>query len=254
MCRRGFLDKCATLANLGANSSPSRFVASRSRRETHVTSSPTKPDRPRFLWLLASLVLLLLLSPFFKSEGIGGIGLKTLFTLALLSAVYAASARRGYMFVAACFAVPWVLLSWSSVAWERIARWTVLDVSSDLLLIGLNVFTLGVVLVRTVRAKDVDLDILCGAISVYLLLGVTWGVCFRVIETLSPGSFALIDPDVAADWSQLLYFSLTSLTTLGYGDITPLSPVARIWSTLEAVTGVLYIAILVARLVSLYQR
>ncbi len=158
------------------------------------------------------------------------------------------------MFVAACFAVPWVLLSWSSVAWEGSARGTVLDITSDLFLIGLNVFTLGAVLVRTVKAKDVDFDILCGAISVYLLLGVTWAICFRVIEMLSPGSFALIDPDNAADWSQLLYFSLTSLTTLGYGDITPLSPVARVWSTLEAVTGVLYIAILVARLVSLFRR
>ncbi len=219
-----------------------------------MASSPTKPDRPRFLWLLASLVLLLLLSPFFKGEGIGGIGLKTLFTLALLSAVYAAGTRRGHLFVAACFAVPWMLLSWSSVAWEGSARWTDLDITSDLFLIGLNVFTLGAVLVRTVRAKDVDSDILCGAISVYLLLGVTWAICFRVIEMLSPGSFALIDPDIAADWIQLLYFSLTSLTTLGYGDITPLSPVARIWSTLEAVTGVLYIAILVARLVSLFRQ
>ena len=49
-------------------------------------------------------------------------------------------------------------------------------------------------------------------------------------------------------------FSLTTVTTLGYGDITPISPVARIWATLEAVTGVLYIAVLVARLVSLYRR
>jgi voltage-gated potassium channel Kch len=52
---------------------------------------------------------------------------------------------------------------------------------------------------------------------------------------------------------QFLYFSLTTLTTLGYGDITPLSPFAQIWSTLEAVVGTLYIALLVARLVGMYQ-
>ena len=68
-----------------------------------------------------------------------------------------------------------------------------------------------------------------------------------VEQGVSGNDEPLIDPDIATDWSQLLYFSLTSLTTLGYGDITPLSPVARVWSTLEAVTGVLYIAILVAR-------
>ncbi len=51
-----------------------------------------------------------------------------------------------------------------------------------------------------------------------------------------------------------LYFSLTTLTTFGYGDIHPATPVAGVWSTLEAVTGVLYIAVFVARLVSLYRR
>ena len=50
-----------------------------------------------------------------------------------------------------------------------------------------------------------------------------------------------------------LYFSFTTLTTLGYGDMTGLHPVARVWSTLEAITGSLYIAVLVARLVSLYR-
>ena len=55
-------------------------------------------------------------------------------------------------------------------------------------------------------------------------------------------------------WTQFLYFSLTTLTTLGYGDITPINPFARIWATLEAVVGTLYVAILVARLVSLYRR
>ncbi len=219
-----------------------------------MASSLSNLGRLRFLWLLVSLVLLLFLSPFFRGDGFGGVILRILFTLVLFSAVYVASARRSYLVIAACFAVPWVMLSWSRMAWGGTVFWNAADISADLLLIGLNVFTLGVVLVRTVKAEAVDLDVLCGAISVYLLLGVTWAVCYRVIETLAPGSFALIEPDIAADWSQLLYFSLTSLTTLGYGDITPLSPVARVWSTLEAVTGVLYIAILIARLVSLYRR
>ncbi len=68
-----------------------------------------------------------------------------------------------------------------------------------------------------------------------------------------PGAFAQLSPDLEQAWTQFLYFSLTTVTTLGYGDITPISPVARIWATLEAVTGVLYIAVLVARLVSLFR-
>ena len=52
---------------------------------------------------------------------------------------------------------------------------------------------------------------------------------------------------------QFLYFSLTTLTTVGYGDITPVNPFAQVWSTMEAVCGTLYMALLVARLVGLYQ-
>ena len=76
----------------------------------------------------------------------------------------------------------------------------------------------------------------------------------RVIEALAPGSFGFTDPSFEAAWNQLLYFSLVTLTTLGYGDITPVGAVARIWSALEAVTGTLYLAVLIARLVSLYRQ
>ena len=54
-------------------------------------------------------------------------------------------------------------------------------------------------------------------------------------------------------WDQLLYFSFTTLTTLGYGDIAPLSPIARIWTVFEAIFGTLFLAILIARLVGLYK-
>ena len=55
-------------------------------------------------------------------------------------------------------------------------------------------------------------------------------------------------------WNELLYFSLVTLTTLGYGDITPLGAVARIWSALEALVGTLYLAVLISRLVGIYRR
>jgi hypothetical protein len=54
-------------------------------------------------------------------------------------------------------------------------------------------------------------------------------------------------------WNQLVYFSLTTLSTLGYGDISPVKAFARLWATLEAAVGVLYLAILVARLVAVYR-
>lgn len=206
--------------------------------------------RHRFVLLLASLVLLLVLSPALDGGAAGGLLLSVLFTLVLLAAVFAASGRRSTLAVALGFAVPWLYLSWLHPLW----RTGPIDVLADLLLIGLAAYVLALVLARVLRADRIGVDAICGAIAVYLLTGVVWAVCYGVIEALAPGSFRLADEGAGMVWNQLLYYSLVTLTTLGYGDITPLTAAARIWSALEAVTGTLYLAILIARLVSLYRR
>lgn len=71
--------------------------------------------------------------------------------------------------------------------------------------------------------------------------------------TLDPGAFGSISDDPIERWNDLVYFSMTTLTTLGYGDIQPQNAFARLWSTMEASTGVLYLAILVARLIAIYR-
>jgi voltage-gated potassium channel len=97
---------------------------------------------------------------------------------------------------------------------------------------------------------------LYGLVSLYLMLGVFYFAIFNLLETVHPHSFM-----ETASWSphevsrhSLLYLSLITLTTLGYGDIVPVTPSARLVAALEATTGVLYIAITVARLVSAYQK
>ena len=210
------------------------------------------PDvrRHRFTLLLASLVLLLLLSPVLEGDAAGNLLLTVLFTLVLLAAVFAASGRRATLGVALAFALPWVYLSWLHPLWRADTS----DVIADLLLVGLALFVLALVLARVVRAAQVGVDTLCGAIAVYLLIGVVWAVCYGVIEALVPGSFGFTAQDLDMIWNELLYFSLVTLTTLGYGDVTPVGAVARIWSALEAVTGTLYLTVLIARLVGLYKR
>ncbi len=205
--------------------------------------------RHRFVLLLASLVLLLVLSPALDGSPAGSLLIAVLFTLVLLAAVFAAGGRRSTLAVALGFAVPWLYLSWLHPLW----RAEPIDVVADLLLIGLAAYVLALVLARVLRAERIGVDAICGAIAVYLLTGVVWAVCYGVIEALAPGSFRLADADAGMVWNQLLYYSLVTLTTLGYGDITPLTAAARIWSALEAVTGTLYLAVLIARLVSLYR-
>jgi len=85
-----------------------------------------------------------------------------------------------------------------------------------------------------------------GAVVVYLLLGLLWGLGYQLLSDFVPGAF---NPR-SADAYTLYYFSLVTLTTVGYGDIVPVHPLARSLATAEAVTGPLFLAILVARLVS----
>ena len=91
------------------------------------------------------------------------------------------------------------------------------------------------------------------ATGVYLLLGVIWAVSYSVLELAAPGSFGGFETWTSRGWdSEWLYFSFVTMTTLGYGDLLPVSATARAMAYLQAVFGQFYIAILVAGLVSVY--
>ena len=91
------------------------------------------------------------------------------------------------------------------------------------------------------------------AVNIYLLLGLLWATLYLAIDAFYPGSIQA-GSRPADRQTELLYFSLVTLSTIGYGDIVPLSGEARILAALEGVTGVLYIAITVALLVSRFRR
>lgn len=91
-------------------------------------------------------------------------------------------------------------------------------------------------------------DRLQGALCVYLLIGLTFATVFELLQAQAPGSLHF--PRGIPEWTDYLYFSFVTLTTLGYGDIVPVTPRAQSLVILEAATGVLYVAVLVAWLVS----
>ena len=109
---------------------------------------------------------------------------------------------------------------------------------------------LGIVLAQTLRGGPVTFHRIQGAVAAYVLLGVTWAHAYSLVAQLHSGAFS--GPVNAADGPRAwLYFSFVTLTTVGYGDVLPVHPAARSLAALEAVVGPLYLAILVARLVSL---
>jgi len=112
-----------------------------------------------------------------------------------------------------------------------------------------------VILTRVLKKGPITFHRIEGAIAAYLLLGLSWATAYELLEYLNPGSFT---GSVAGSgrFSSWIYFSFVTIATLGYGDIAPVHPIARSLATAEAITGQLYLAILIARLVSqeLYYR
>jgi hypothetical protein len=107
-----------------------------------------------------------------------------------------------------------------------------------------------VMLVRVFAPGRVTSYRLVGAIAAYLLVGLTWAYLYEFIEVLRPGSFRAVGGVTEGAYPPLLYFSFVTLTTVGYGDVTPVSSAARALSNLESLVGILYPAVLIGRLLS----
>lgn len=121
------------------------------------------------------------------------------------------------------------------------------------------VYVIAVVTRVVFRAPIVDGNILCGAASIYLLIGVLSGFFYSLVDLYFPGSFTVIpagsvpgSPPVHPDAGWLIYFSFTTLTTVGFGDVLPSSEMARSLSVLEAVIGQILLVVMMARLVGLH--
>jgi hypothetical protein len=123
------------------------------------------------------------------------------------------------------------------------------------------VFLTLVIMFAVFRDETVTFDTIFGAVCAYLLLGGTWGTAYALLVVISPDSLSVSaglahasgwGEPIAAFTPVLQYYSFTTLATLGYGDVSPLSPGARALSVMEGLAGQLYLAVLVARLVGIH--
>lgn len=104
--------------------------------------------------------------------------------------------------------------------------------------------------------KNVNANIILGAVCVYLLMGIVWGMVYTLLNCFIPNSFSVSTPAnpeiINLMFKHFIYYSMTTLTTLGFGDIVPLTSPARYFSTIEAASGQIYLSVLVARLVGIH--
>jgi hypothetical protein len=175
--------------------------------------------------------------------------------LVLLSALFTLNVSRTYFVLGIILALP-ALISRGILQFERNEAAEVIVAVTASAFIMVTVIGL----VRQLfRVRRVTFDTISAAICAYLLLALAWAFMFALVELERPGSFSsgLFVKHSGAGSALLItmnnsiYYSFVCLTTTGYGDIAPLSEVARTLSILESVTGQMYLAILIARLVSL---
>jgi CDP-diglyceride synthetase len=201
----------------------------------------------RFLYLLVALVAFVTIVPVLEAVGYGGTIFTIFVSIILLSAVYAVSESRGQFFLALILAGPAFVLRWINNFLG--SPW--LELIADVFNVFFLLLVVMLILTHVLRDEEVSREKIFGALSVYLLLGFIWAILFIMVDFLVPGSLRY-GQDQALTGAQMVYYSLVTLTTLGYGDIVPVSPTARSLATLEALTGQLYLTVLVARLVGLH--
>jgi voltage-gated potassium channel len=104
---------------------------------------------------------------------------------------------------------------------------------------------------RVLLTGHVDINVITGSVALYLILGFIWAVLYTMTLQLSPEAIKGLEPEHwISTLSTMTYFSFVTLTTLGYGDMSPSTPIAEVLVVLEAVTGMFYFAVVVASLIS----
>ncbi|MGZ8216680.1 potassium channel family protein [Methylomagnum sp.] len=214
-----------------------------------MTKSIAFPRHPsyRFGILTLAILLMLLVRPFL--DGLIGMSLLTdlFFTAIVLSGLYAARGGKYSYRVALGLAV----LGFVSKAIYHLQRGEAWDMAAEVLTALFFMHTLANIAAHIRAERKVTLDVIFAAVCAYLLLGLIFAQAFYFLDGVRPGSLKAAEP-LGRDLWGYLYYSYTTLTTLGYGDVVAVTKPARSLAMLEAIVGQLYLAVLVGRLVGAY--
>jgi hypothetical protein len=204
--------------------------------------------KERFLGLLIFIVAMIIVGPLFE-EFVGlSILIDALWTAIFVSAIYAISQKKRHILIAVLLALPMLGAIWT----KHFVQYKALIVIGSLCGAAFFLFAIIQMLIFIYSQKEVTRDLIVGAAVVYLFMALMWTFIFVVVETLHPGSFNLPDGQGLTATRQFVYYSFVTLTTLGYGDITPVTGLARSLCILEAVIGQLYLVVQVAWLVGVH--
>lgn len=204
--------------------------------------------KERFLSLLIFIIAMIIVGPLLDEFVQLSILMDILWTAIFVSAIYAFSQKKSHIVIAVLLALPMLGSIWAKYFVQPKA----LVVVGSLCGAAFMLFIIIQMLIFIYSHKEVTKDLIVGAAVVYLLMALMWTFIFIVVETLHPGSFNIPQGQDIEATRYFLYYSFVTLTTLGYGDITPATNLARSFCILEAVIGQLYLVVQVAWLVGVH--
>ena len=215
-----------------------------------------------YFFLLMALILLSLIFPFIDSREIDPSIVDIFFAMVLLSGIRAVAKKRSQFIIGLALA----LISFGASIYNFIlpngspsAFWCTLFVmTTDIIFLF---YTGKIIIMDVLTGVRVTRNAIIGAICVYFLIGIIFTNIYLMIEMVHPESFSFCKNNSGENpvvdynmprYSEMLYFSFTTITTLGYGDIYPQTTASRIFCSFEAILGQIYVAVLIAHLVGLY--
>ncbi|MCB1149757.1 MAG: two pore domain potassium channel family protein [Chlamydiia bacterium] len=195
-------------------------------------------------WLILFTILVL---PYFENDLPHKPSLAiTIVNLILISAIlWKVSVNRLQFIVGLCIGLPVLFMHW--LPFTKTTAVITLTLAFLLYL-----YAMLLIIALLARARTITLEHVFASASLYLLLGIFWTNAYILLEISDTSSFSFRGEDFRMGWLDGLYYSFTTLTTTGYGDITAVSPFARTFSIVEAVSGVLFNVLILGRMIGLY--
>jgi hypothetical protein len=201
----------------------------------------------RFLVLLILLLSMLVLAPFFDEFIQTRILMDVFLTTIFIFIIYTIRLKRFQAIIAFVLVLPLIIATWSTYFVE------IKTVSLLTRIFGALFFAYAAINILRiiVKSEKVTRETIFAAIVAYLLIALMWAFLYMILELVSPGSFSFPDEGFLGETMRYEYLSFVTITTLGYGDITPVTDKASALVIVEAVIGQIYLVVLVAWLVGM---
>ena len=202
----------------------------------------------RFLILLILCFTTLLVGPFIGDDH----RLRYLFDLVVsvifLSAMFAIVEKIRQLLISVCLAVPMLVAMWSQYLFESRA----LAISGEICGVLFFAYAIIHIVKHILKQEEVTKETIFAALVIYMLAAFMWARIYSLLEMLQSSSFSMPAGHLFGDRLVFLYYSFVTITTLGYGDITPLTDKASALTIVEAISGQIYLVVLVAWLVGMH--